>query len=93
MDDAVLLQQRARPDTGKLQQLRRIDRPARKQYFTPRTHLANSTVLAELDADRTFAFGQHAMRQSTDLYLQVGPVEHGLQVHSPRSNNAAGCAP
>ena len=78
--DAVLLQQRARPDAGQLQQLRRVDRAAGQQHLAPRTHLTDRAVLAELDADRAFAFGQHAMRQRADLHLQVRPVEHRLQI-------------
>ncbi len=77
---AVLLQQRAGADAGKLQQLRRVDRAARQQHLASRTHLANGAVLAELDADRALAFGQDAMRQSADFHLQVGPVQHRLQI-------------
>jgi transposase len=70
--DAVLLQQRARPDAGKLQQLRRVDRPAGQQHLAPRAHLTDHAILAELDA-----------RQSSLWFLpgytpDLNPFEQGF---------------
>ena len=77
---AVLVQHCAGADAGKLQQLWRVDRATRQQHLASRTHLPNGAVLTELDADRAFPFGQDAMRQSSDFHLQVGPVQHRLQI-------------
>ncbi len=60
--DAVLAQQRRGPEAGKLHQLRRIERSARKDDFAG----ARGVLLLTLqifDAGRALALEQHARRE------------------------------
>jgi hypothetical protein len=78
--DAVLLQQLPRPDPGKLQQLRRVDRAARQQHLAPRPGSAHDPVLRIFEAYCALALEQHAVRQCADLDAQIGPPHCGAQI-------------
>jgi transposase len=70
--NAAPLQQRARPDAGRLEQLRRVDRAAGQQHLVSRTDLKDHAVLAEFDA-----------RESRLCFLpgyspDLNPIEQGL---------------
>ena len=83
--DAVLLQQLSRPDPGKLQQLRRVDRAAREQHLAPRPGSAHDPVLRIFEAYCALALEQHAVRQCADLDAQIGPPHCRPQIRHRRA--------
>ena len=77
--DAVLGQPLARPDAGKLQDLRRADGARRQDDLALGARLDEPAALAEPDADGAPAFDDHLLDQHAGLQAQVGPTEHGLR--------------
>ncbi len=69
--DAMLAQQLRGPDAGELQQLRRVIRATRNQYFLSRPRCSQSALLAVLDGIGAASIEQDALRQRGSLDVQV----------------------
>src|ERR1700737_3518696 len=69
--DSVLSQQFCGPPTGELQQLRRVIRSARNQYFLSRPRSSLGTCLPVFDGHRAASIEQDALRQRGSLDVQV----------------------
>ena len=90
--DAERLEQRGRADAGQLQQLRRIERAARKDDFAARPHLdrrAIAPALAIAHADRALALEHQPGRVRARAHGQVRPLHRGMQERARRAHAAA----
>ena len=77
---ALLAQQIGRPDAGKLQQLRRVDRPAAENHLGRGLGRLGLAVLDVFDAHRPLALEQDPRGQRVGLDAQVRPVHHRVQI-------------
>ncbi len=79
--DAVFLEQRAGPDAGKLQQLRRLDRAAGEQHLAPGADATGDAVLGEFEPDRALAVEQDAAGEGVHLdAANVAPLHRRAQI-------------
>ena len=72
--NAVPLEQRCRPDPRKLEQLRRIDRPARQKHFSFRARSEPLAGAQVFDADRTHSLEQDPRSQRARDDREVRPA-------------------
>ena len=77
---AVALQLVCRADAGKLQQLDRIDRPARKDDLACGAQLMHLARLFIFHADSARAFEQDACRQRMFDNVKIGPLAGFIQI-------------
>ena len=75
--DAVLAQQRRRPDPGQLQQLRRLQRAGAQQHLAPGSQRAHLAVDAVAHAAGAAALEQHGHGVGAGLHAQVGRPSAG----------------
>ena len=68
------------PNTGQLQQLRRLKRARRKDNLFIRTHSFGGLVLPIGDANGTLAFKQYLGRAGLSDDGQIGAVHHRMQI-------------
>ena len=79
---AERLQKGSRADSGKLQQLRRVDRTAAQDDFAAGPHLdgfAATPTLRIFDADRSLAFQEEACGMRIGMQCQFGRDLAGLR--------------
>ena len=78
--DAVLRQQGCRADTGKLQQLWRVDRAAAQNHLDPGLGGFALAVLDILNADGLLAFEQDSGGQGPGLDSEILATHGGMQI-------------
>ena len=72
--DAVRPQQIGRPDPGKLKELRRVERTARKYHLAGRVRGVHRAATPVFDADRAASLEQDAARQRVGDDREIGPA-------------------
>ena len=82
--DAVLLEQRRRPDAGDLQQLRRVDGAARHDHLALGAQELRLATLADIDADRAPALEDDARDERLRLDEQVLPSHRRPEIGARR---------
>src|SRR4029453_10988446 len=74
------LEQRSRTDAGELQQLRRVEAPARQDHLACRAHLVAGPARLVGHAGGALAFEQDTSGERLDLDLQVRTLLRRAQV-------------
>ena len=85
----MLLQQFRRPDTGELQQLRRIIRAAGDQYLLARPRRAQAAAVPVFDGPGATAFEQDALRQRRSLDVQIAAIPCRAKIGERRARSSA----